>query len=329
MRKSSVTPTLPAPTRPSALPASRKFAAIFRIPIFIFVSAAPLTYGDFVAHALDANEKPREHSVKPEAVSLPLSVTVFYSSEDPHWINVEKLVDQIARQKGASVIFRKVCIDAPEGYQELAELEKKHAVEKSGDLTVQIKDFVLTSQGARRDAELYLEAVINRFLEPESMKERRRANVAAHAKRIFGEDAHLTPEGERPGISACRVLTPKQKEPVGWIVEVSRTIACGLCRTAHFLITIAEPDGKVVDLVSLNPIERYGKNIPDLEAKKFLNQFVGRTFSPSQANAEGEKKVDKWTVDAISGATKTSHIYETGVMEALQWLETLKARKKE
>ncbi len=242
------------------------------------------------------------------AEDTPLSVTVFYSKDDPRWREAERAIDDSIKPLDPRVVIEKVSYDDAEGYRRLSKTEAELGVERFGEITVVLGRFVLTSSGERRDVENYLAPAMVRMLGGERLKERRRAEVAAYAREVFGKKgAEAVHDFEQLGSVYHRVELGGQL--LGWVVDAHRTIHCPLCNDAQMMIAVAAPDLKVLGVRSVRAMELYGKPLEASRVNAFLKQF------------EGTQPGTRRTVDAIVGATKTSFAYEKSVAEALQSLK--------
>lgn len=242
------------------------------------------------------------------AEDTPLSVTVFYSKDDPRWRDAERAIDDSIKPLDPRVVIEKVSYDDAEGYRRLSKTEAELGVERFGEITVVLGRFVLTSSGERRDVENYLAPAMVRMLGGERLKERRRAEVAAYARDVFGKKgAEAVRDFEQLGSVYHRVELGGQL--LGWVVDAYRTIRCPVCYDAQMMIAVAAPDLKVLGVRSVRAMELYGKPLEASRVKAFLKQF------------EGTQPGTRRTVDAIVGATKTSFAYEKSVAEALQSLK--------
>ena len=96
-------------------------------------------------------------------------------------------------------------------------------------------------------------------------------------------------------------------------MEGYRTIACGYCRNVRFFLAAAEPRLNVLDLTPVEKLERFGKPLSKEEARRFVSQF--KNWKP--AGMSGGKNARR-RVDGITGATKTTRIYELCVRRALE-----------
>jgi hypothetical protein len=82
-----------------------------------------------------ATEAPRSASGTP---APQIEATVYYSKEDPHWADAEKILETVAR-KYSPLKLTKVSIDDDAGYRQLFEAEQRLHVAQPGDLTVVIR----------------------------------------------------------------------------------------------------------------------------------------------------------------------------------------------
>jgi len=237
----------------------------------------------------------------------PIPVTVFFSKEDKHWAEAEKVIDAVAK-KFPRLSLEKKSIDDDTGYKDLVEAEKHNLIKDSGDLTLIMGPLSLTSKGKRRDVETYFEPMVARLLDPEKAKGRLKADVAAFVKDIFGADAaaHMLPETTNENIFYFRVQ--QDGRDIGWVADAFKAIACPVCNDVQVLIA-ADPALRILNLRPVRELERWGMALHEKEASKFTGQFKGKT-------PRVEVKVD-----GVSGATKTHRAYESVVAEALRDLQ--------
>jgi hypothetical protein len=237
----------------------------------------------------------------------PLTVTVFYSKDDPRWRDAERVIDDSVKPFGARVSLEKVSYDDAEGYRRLSKTEVDLGVGRPGEITAALGLFALTSSGERRDVENYIAPAIARMIGGEKLKERRQAEVAGYAREVFGaKDAEVARDFEELGSVYHRVTRAGQV--LGWVVDAYRTIHCPVCYDAQMLVAVAGQELKVLGVRPVRNLELYGKPLDAARVNAFLKQF------------DGIKPETRRTVDAIVGATKTSLAYEKSVAEILQTL---------
>jgi len=255
-------------------------------------SAAWLLVGR-ASEAAEAAEKP-----PPEA-------TVFYSKEDPHWAEAEKVLDGVVKQN-PRLKLTKVCIDDDAGYWQLAELEQKMHINPPGELTLVIGEIALTSKEERRDVEKCFGGVVKRLRFPDDGKGRLEPDVSAFAREIFGKDATVDPSPDPKAEHSRYHPIGVGGKRAGWVVDAFRHITCPTCNDMQFLMAVSVPEAKVLQIRPQRDLERLAAKLDDQESSAFLAQFKGRTTAAAQQR-----------VDAISGVTKTCHMYESCVREAL------------
>lgn len=240
----------------------------------------------------------------------PLEATVFYSNDDSNWKAAEKVLDAVVRET-PGVTVRKVSIDSDDGYWELHAAEQRLHLIESGDLTLVVGDVALISKGARREVEKCFGPMVRRLRDPNDGKGRLPVDLDAYAAEVFGKDARLAPAGDAKDDSApyrYRAVTSGDAK-VGWVVDAHRPVICPTCADMQFLLAVALPEIKVLDLRPRRELERYGADIEKDESKLFLAQFKDRT--PAAAAP----------VDVITGATKTCRMYAAAVKEILAALQ--------
>lgn len=240
-----------------------------------------------------------------------VDVTVFFTYEDTHWTESQKIIDAVA-QKYPQVTLHKVDVGTPEGYKALHAIEERLNVKDFGELTIMIgSGIVFSSKGEKREAESAFPGAIERMLGVAGVKGKRKADVAAYAKDIFGKDATIAADNSKPDLDTDYYRVSSGGKPVGWIANVFHGIECPICSDAQFLMALRSPESTVIDMRPVQALERRGTKLSDEESKKFVNQFKDRT--PDDA---GRK------VDAISGATKTTIAYQISVANVLEEIKT-------
>ena len=248
------------------------------------------------------------------ASDQPVDVTVFFSYEDPHWTDAQKVIDAAA-EKYPRLRVKKVSVDSAEGYKALRAAEEKANVKECGELTILIGGGIaLTSKGDKRDAERLFNGAVERMLGTANIKGKRKVDVAEYSKDIFGKDASVAADDTNPELNTEYFRVSSGGKPVGWIANTFHEIECPVCNDVQFLVSVKSPDLTIIDMRPVQALERRGEKLSDEESKKFLGQFKDR--SPDQAGRR---------VDAISGATKTTVAYQISVANVL---EELKKREK-
>jgi hypothetical protein len=252
------------------------------------------------------------------AEEAPIPVVYYYSKDEPHWREVEQLIDATAA-KYPRLRVTKIDMDTPDGYKLLHQYETTFGVTEPGDLTATLQSIGLTDKGSRRDIERYFVAVAERLLGLREIKGKNPADAlgaAAYAREVFGNDASATVEQHSGGEgNITRYRVQKGGIQVGWIVNVFQPIDCPICGDAEFLMAIKLPDLTIAGVRPLRELELKGNKLPADLTTKFLAQFNGR--------AVGEVRTG---VDAISGATKTSHAYQMALFEVLTQLRALEKK---
>ena len=245
-------------------------------------------------------------------------VVVYFSKDDPHWRGVEKLIDAVAA-KHPSLNVTRIDIDTPNGYKLLHFYEEQYHVPEPGELTVTVASIGLIDKGERRDIERYFLPVVERLLGLHEIKGKQpvdAARLAAFAQEIFGKDADAVALGQGgvdKNLDFFRVRAGGKD--VGWVVSAFQKIECPICIDAQFLIAVKSPKLTVLGMRPVRELERRGEKLDGDSAAKFLAQFKGRAVDDVRTG-----------VDAISGATKTSHAYQTAVFEALSQLKLLEKK---
>ena len=239
----------------------------------------------------------------------PIDVSVYFTYEDAHWTESQKVIDNVA-QKYPRLTVHKINVDTPEGYKALHTAEERHDVKDFGELTIVIGNIVLSSKGDKRDAEAVFPTAAERMLGVANIKGKRAADVDAYAKDIFGKDATAAGDNAKPELDTEYFKVSSGGKQVGWIANVFHNIDCPVCNDAQFLIALRASDLTIIDMRPVQPLERRGVKLTDEEAGKFLGQFKDR--SPDDAGRR---------VDAISGATKTTLAYQISVSNVLQDLK--------
>ena len=90
---------------------------------------------------------------------------------------------------------------------------------------------------------------------------------------------------------------------LGIAYQIREDIDCPVCMDVRAFIKVQ--DGKISDIVLINPFHLYGKPMPLKLQKTFLSQFFKKKI-------ETNMKVG-FTVDGISGATKTAKSFVSGM----------------
>ena len=90
---------------------------------------------------------------------------------------------------------------------------------------------------------------------------------------------------------------------LGIAYQIREDIDCPVCMDVRAFIMIQ--DGKISDITLINPFHLYGKPMPLKLQKTFLSQFFDEKI-------ETNMKVG-FTVDGISGATKTAKSFVSGM----------------
>ena len=90
---------------------------------------------------------------------------------------------------------------------------------------------------------------------------------------------------------------------LGTAYQIREDIDCPVCMDVRAFIKIQ--DGKISDIALINPFHLYGKPMPLKLQKTFLSQFFNKKI-------ETNMKVG-FTVDGISGATKTAKSFAIGI----------------
>lgn len=90
---------------------------------------------------------------------------------------------------------------------------------------------------------------------------------------------------------------------LGIAYQIREDIDCPVCMDVRSFIKIQ--DGKISDIVLINPFHLYGKPMPLKLQEVFLSQFFKKKI-------ETNMKVG-FTVDGISGATKTAKSFVSGL----------------
>jgi len=255
-----------------------------------------------------------------------IEAVVYYSKEDPHWTDAERVLDTVARQY-APLGISKVCIDDEAGYRQLAEAEQRLHVTQTGDLTVVLtatcaapadepgtkanskastEQLALTSSCERRDVEKCLATVVKRLRKPAEGKGRVEADVPVFAVEVFGKAGRVEALADVKAEHFRYYAVYYDAERAGWMVDAFRHINCPVCNDMQFLMAVSSPDLKVLRIRPQRDLERLATTLDNNESEAFLNQFKGRGPETSRMK-----------VDAISGATKTCRLYESAVRDAL------------
>jgi hypothetical protein len=259
--------------------------------------------------------------------------TVYYSKGDPRWPDAEKAVDAVAKEYAPFKVI-KVCIDDDAGYRKLAEAEARLHIAPTGDLTAVIRvvqlppeepqvrertqtqpkaapkpsveEIWLTSRNDRRDVEKCFAGIVKRLSDPKDGKGRLNPDVAPFAREVFGKDAVLEPSPDDKAEHNRYYPVAIDGKRVGWVVDAFRHIGCPTCNDMQFLMAVGLPEVKVLQIRPERDLERYATKVDEPQSGAFLNQLKGRTPASAQVRA-----------DAITGVTKTCHLYESTVRDAL------------
>lgn len=249
------------------------------------------------------NKSPRAEDIPP------VPATVYYSKDDRRWKDAEKILDAAAKDL-PRIKLEKVSIDDAAGYAKLNEVEQRHKLGETGDLTLEFGPFVLTSKDERRDVEKYFGPLVRRILDPMAGKGRLKCEPAAYGASVFGKDARIEALPKEAGSDAAldavwhRVLNGEKQ--IGWIVDAYWPIACPVCNDTQFLIALQSPGAKILDVRPVRELERMGLALDRNENTAFTSQF--KNAAPQAA----------LKVDGISGATKTSSSYQAAVNRILE-----------
>ena len=267
------------------------------------------------------------------AEPMQIEAAVYYSKEDPHWTDAERILETVAQQY-APLRITKVCIDDDAGYRQLAEAEQKLHVYEPGDLTVVLsatyaaplpptpsrsgegagggqpktstEQLALSSTGARREVEQCLAAVVKRLRNPDEGKGRLESDLPAFVAEVFGKGATVKAEPDDKAAHSRYYTVYHEGKRVGWIVDAFRHAGCPVCNDMQFLMAVSAPELKVLLIRPQRDLERLAVSLDSKDSQAFLDQFKGRAPETGQIR-----------VDAISGATKTCRLYESTVRDAM------------
>lgn len=239
----------------------------------------------------------------------PVDITVYYSKEDPRWKTTEASIDAVGKEF-PRLRITKVLIDDEAGYKALHDAEKRLRIDPTGEITLVMGPYYLTSKGDRRGIETYFRPVVARVLKPGQIKGRRLPDAKAFARHAFGKgvECEQPKEDKTRSIRYHRVL--KAGKHVGWVVDAHREVRCPVCNDTQFMVAVVLPELKVTDIRLVRPLERYGRVLDQKEMDGFVKQFRGRTIKNAKAD-----------VDTISGATKTSRAYRAAFGELMDELK--------
>ena len=233
---------------------------------------------------------------------------IYYSEKDPHWPESKKVIDEIEK-KFTTIRLERISIDTPQGYARLAEDEKSHKIQETGDLTFIFGPYAQNSKGDRRDVETYMGPMIERLLKPEVAKGRKPAKIEDYAKEIFGPTAAVESIGKRDReILYYRVY--KDNQAAGYAIDAYRPISCPICGDVQFMMAV-NTAFTAIDVRPVRELERRGRKLDDAEVVKFLKQFLRQL-----------PRDDDLKVDGISGATKTSLAYEHAMNDIIGELKS-------
>jgi len=239
----------------------------------------------------------------------PVDATVFYSKDDAHWKDAEKILDAVTREL-PRLKLEKISIDDPKGYTRLTEVEQSHKIIEPGEMTLEFGPFVLISKGERRDVEKYFGPLVRRILDPKAGKGRLKADAAPYASAIFGKDVRVDEAPKVAGGDAAldaiwyRVLSGDKS--VGWVVDAYWPITCPVCNDTQFMVALQLPETKILDIRPVRELERMGLALEAKEGAAFTAQF--KNMAPPAPPK----------VDGISGATKTASSYQSAVARILE-----------
>ncbi len=242
-----------------------------------------------------------------------LEATVYYSAEDPRWIEAKAALEAaFAKHPRAKPAY--VAIDDPEGYRKLRADEERLKVQP-GDLTVILGAFALTSSGERRDAERYLDSTLDRILSRGAEKVRRKTDPLPFARDVFGAEARIgEPEAFAEGAVQLHAVRVGEKL-AGFVADAYRAISCPVCNDVQFQAAYGPNGGAPLRIRHVLALERYGKAL-DAESE---TGFTKSLLRPGEA-------ARPVSVDAVSGATKTAHAYEA-LLRVIDAAWTLRAKR--
>lgn len=247
---------------------------------------------------------------KPASKDGRLAVTVYYSKEDERWPAVEQAITAAIEPYQKIIQFEKVSIDTKAGYARMVQAEKELDINPGdrAEIMAVVGRFALINKDERRtDIQNHLARVLERMLIQSDMKKRRKTDLEAFAKEIFGEK--ITAKEFYKNESRTYYRVEEDGKLKGFVADIYHVIWCPVCADAQFALAVNE-SLKVKELRPVHELEVWGQVIEAERADKFLGQFKGR---------DPEKKVK--TLDTISGATKTSFAYDQGVTTALAELK--------
>jgi len=250
----------------------------------------------------------------------PVGVDVYYSKKDPRWKDTEKVIDTVGREL-PQILFNKTSIDDEAGYIKLSAAEAERPGMVTGDVTVIIGPYVLTSRGDRRDVEKYLGSIMHRVLNPMAGKGRKQPDVIAYAAELFGKtvkiDTVILEAGVKdPLLDAEFYRITDNGNHVAWIANVYWPIACPICNDTQFLVALIPQTLKILDVRPVRELELSGREMLKKDTESFIGQFKG---------ADATKGISR--VDIIAGATKTSLSYQGGLNKVLETLRKLEHKK--
>lgn len=264
------------------------------------------------AGALRAPRAEGEEKPKPEPE--PIAIQVYYSKDDPNWKKAEETIDAAVKPYADRVAVEKISIDEKEGYAKLREVEKAHKGEETGEITVVIGSLMLTSKGKRRGVEDKLGELLRRAFDEPGNKGRLPADAAAFAREVLGrKDLELTQilDSDTDRVYEVRA----GGKTVAWVIDAYRAIHCPICNDAQLLVLTSNDEVPAVKTIKpVRALELYGNPMSKERTDQLLKQFIGRTLKKDAQ------------VDVISGATKTTHAYEQGVVGALERVDQLRGK---
>jgi len=251
---------------------------------------------------------------QPQPVHVPvLQVTVYFTKDYKHWPETEQAIHAAAKEFGKAIALE--LVDYGKEYLRLRQAEKDLGLKghETGEVMVVLGRFPLINKGdGRREIEQFIAPALKRLLLWSDLKQRRKPQVDAFAKEIFGAQIAIATTGAQPGDVYYKITAHDQV--VGWVVDVYREIWCPICANAQFLMAVSN-DLKVKAVKPVHELEVLGKPLSDEEAQHFLKQFKEAALK------------EHHTVDVVSGATKTSQAYEKGVNEVLDELKRRSAKE--
>lgn len=244
----------------------------------------------------------------------PIAIQVFFSKDDPQWKKTEETIDAAVKPYADRVTVEKISIDDKEGYAKLREVEKAHKGDETGEITVVIGSLMLTSKGKRRGVEDKLGELLRRAFEEPGNKGRLPADAAAFAREVLGrKDLEVTQILDSDTDRVYEVRS--DGKTVAWVIDAYRAIHCPICNDAQLLVLTGNDEAPAVKAIKpVRPLELYGNPMSKERTDQLLKQFIGRTLKKDAQ------------VDVVSGATKTTHAYEQGVVGALERVEQLRGK---